>query len=291
MFVAKIVCDSVYEEDMRESRLTTMELRYPRIIHSEFMTHRRFSRNAASSRAIPVRKMITDVEERPFTPWHWGAAQKGMQAYQEIEPEKKEAARQMWLIARDDAVRVAWGLNDLGLHKQIINRLLEPFQWITVIVSGCEGAWANFFDLRCHEAAEPHMQKIARLARDVYTGGIPDRLKFGDWHLPYISKEERDVFSNTQLAKISAARCARVSYLTHSGQRDPGEDLALYERLVGQNPKHASALEHPARVHGWSVHAAAWASNFDSCWVQLRKHVPREAVNSMSEVGVYDEHW
>jgi thymidylate synthase ThyX len=244
MFKARVICDSAWAD----SRLTTMELTYPRIVHSEFMTHRRFSRNAASSRAIPIRKMIRDVEETPFVPIHWGAAQRGMQAYQEISPEKQEDAKQGWLIARDDAVKAAWMLNDFGLHKQIVNRLLEPFQWMTVVCSGCEPAWANFFDLRCHEAAEPHMQLLANMARREYEAGTPTELGLHDWHLPYIQHQDMEMMSNMQLAKVSAARCARVSYLTHDGRRDVSEDLALYERLVGQNPKHASALEHTARA-------------------------------------------
>lgn len=264
-----------------------MELRYPRIIHSEFMTHRRFSRNAASSRAIPIRSMIREVEERPFVPIHWGLAQKGMQAYEELQGEKRESAQQMWLLARDEAVKAAWSLNSFGLHKQVINRLLEPFQWITVIVSGCEGAWANFFHLRCHEAAEPHMQKIAKLAMEMYQDAQPTMLMIGDWHLPYILREERKEFSPWQMAKISAARCARVSYLTHAGERDPSEDLALYERLVGGDPKHASALEHAAMVID-SHPTNRMNGNFDIPWVQLRHMVPKESVDRMKNVGVYD---
>lgn len=285
MFNAKIIADSTPEDG--SSRLTTMELCYPRIIHAEFMTHRLFSRNAASSRAIPVAMMIHSVEEEPFIPIHWGAVQKGMQAYTEIPEADQGTANVYWMQARNMALESVRKLISLGLHKQVVNRLLEPFQWITVIASGCEPAWANFFHLRCHKMAEPHINMIANLARIVYEEQKPDVLRDREWHLPYISADERATIEDSIfLAKVSAARCARVSYLTHDGKRDVVEDRKLFDKLAGGSRVHASAMEHPAKL---VVDGEGFTSNFDPCWRQLRKMIPKEAVRRMQDVGKHDD--
>jgi hypothetical protein len=142
-YSAKILADSVGAHGVR---LTTFELCYPRMIHSEFMTHRMISRNAASSRAIPVEKMIKRVEEDPVEPLFWGANQKGMQAHQALTGLSLSLAQGYWEDAQYQAVSFARRLADVGAHKQIVNRILEPFSWITVIASATE--WGNFINLR-----------------------------------------------------------------------------------------------------------------------------------------------
>jgi hypothetical protein len=285
---AKVIADSVAPNGCR---LTTMEWIYPRMIHSEIMTHRKLSRNSASSRAIPLAKMIKRVQENPVFPIHWGANQKGMQAEEELPLDKKLIAAQDWLYARDNATEKAESLEELGVHKQIGNRLLEPWMWITVVVSATN--FENLFGLRCHSAAEPHFQNLACKVREIYDASTPQEMKWGDWHLPYVgSKYEKDahvpfysISDLSDLPKVSAGRCARVSYLTQDGKRDPAEDIALYERLAGSFPLHASPLEHPAQAvdpHGepypvTKTRYRDWG-NFDAGWLQFRKFHENENI-------------
>lgn len=258
--------------------LITLELEYPRFIHSEFMTHRVFSRNAASSRAIPVKKMLEQVKTNPVVPHHWGQNQAGMQARTEISPDRREEAEHQWRRAAGHAAYFAEQLHGLGLHKQIVNRLLEPFQWMKTIVTATE--WDNFFELRRHPDAEPHMQLLAERIWEACIESEPvlrpADASLDSWHLPYIQPYERAGAARSALAlgagpvlaRISAARCARVSYLTHDG-REPSaqEDLDLFERLAGSRPMHASPLEHQAVATEVSD---LWSGNFRG-WVQFRK--------------------
>lgn len=243
---ATVIADSISSYGIR---ITTLQLKYPRFIHSEFMTHRVFSRNAASSRAIPVAKMIEQVQHDPALPIHWGLNQPGMQASKEhTDP---AAARFAWFCAAQAAASQAQQLNDLGLHKQIVNRVLEPFQWMHTIVTATE--WDNFFDLRCHPDAQPEFQALANAIHTAMNESSPvERASSiqratSSWHLPYVSYDERAHLHPHTLPKISAARCARVSYLKHDGTAPSIEDdLALFDRLVGSKPLHASPIEHQA---------------------------------------------
>ncbi|OYW85209.1 hypothetical protein B7Z17_02715, partial [Candidatus Saccharibacteria bacterium 32-49-10] len=237
----KIVADSVSEIG---DRLTTMEVTFPRMVLAEFNTHRAFSRNSASSRAIPVEKQLQRIMDDPFVPVWWGRKQSGMQADYELEGHDREQAEAEWLAARNSAVSHVQRLLELGLHKQITNRLLEPFMWHTVIVTATE--WSNFFALRANPMAQPEIRVIAEMMRDLYAESKPMLVKYGEWHLPLIQPEERDgEFEFSENArKISAARCARVSYLTHDGKRDLEADLKLYDRLASAG--HMSPFEHVA---------------------------------------------
>ncbi len=183
-----------------------------------------------------------------------------------------------WLAARDYALGAAEGMLDQGLHKQSANRLLEPWMWITVIVTGNEGAWNNFFALRCHHEAEPHIQKIAGMAREVRSQSIPQKLSAGQWHLPLIGfidddgVDERLTWPDVIQVKVSVGRCARVSYLTHDGIRDVQADIDLHDRLLVS--KHFSPFEHVAQ----SVHYSGpeFEGNFGEGWVQYRKTLKGE---------------
>lgn len=257
---AAVLLDSVSPSG---DRLTSFEVTYPRMVHSELMTHRVFSRNAASSRAIPVARMIQRVLDDPAMPVEWGKNQAGMQSAGFADDWTEERAREMWLCARDEAVRAAQQLSGLGLHKQIVNRVLEPFAWITVIITATD--YDGFFRQRASRhspLAQPELRYVADMMLELYDASTPDNLCYGDWHTPYIQPGE--VFACTAPARsldppdvelrkqISVARCARVSYLTQSGVRDHDKDLELYERLVGASPLHASPLEHvatPIRPH------------------------------------------
>lgn len=277
MHFARVLADSVFEG----SRLTTLEVTFPRIVLAEVNTHRRFSRNSASSRAIPVEKMIRMVQESPYVPGEWGSNQKGMQAGEELSPERIEQARNGWLSARDAAVAHAQQLLELGLHKQLTNRLLEPFMWHTAIISSTE--WDNFFHLRCHPAAHPDIRITAEKMQAAIRLSAPEALRIGQWHLPLIFKEDREVaesfFSPMSseaeywglLQKISVGRCARVSYLTHDGRRDLQADVQLHDSLLVNG--HMSPFEHVARP--WTLADDPDTGNFD-CWVQYRKTIPQE---------------
>lgn len=259
-FAAKVILDSVGPDGQR---LTTSQLTYPRFIHAEFMTHREFSRNASSSRAIPVAKMIEQVRTNPAMPIHWGANQPGMQAHAELSLGGIEMAKRAWWEAALEAVENAEVMNKLGLHKQVVNRVLEPYQWMHVIVTTV--SHTNFDGLRRHADAQPEIKHLADIWAEARDKSTPQQLAHGEWHLPYITQADvenvvsyllrgritRDMPSMEQrfhmLAQVSAARCARVSYLTHDGQTPTIEkDLELYDRLAGSQPIHASPLEHQA---------------------------------------------
>lgn len=273
-YAAKIVADSISEAG---DRLTTMEVTFPRMVLAEFNTHRVFSRNSASSRAIPIGKQIERVENDPFIPIYWGKNKSGMQADEELYDEDQKLAVQEWLRARDDAVHQARHLVSLDVHKQIVNRLLEPFMWHTVIVTATE--WDNFFALRAHEDAQPEIRHIAKMMLSLHQKSKPCILNLGDWHLPLIQPDEYDgVFEYSEDArKVSSARCARVSYLTHYGTRDLHADITLYDRLVSGG--HMSPLEHIATPEFFS-HPGGMSSSFHGNfrgWKQFRKFVPNES--------------
>lgn len=244
MIKAEIVEDSI---SPKGARITTLKLEYPRFIHSEFMTHRAFSRNASSSRAIPVSKMIAQVKETPAMPIHWGKNQPGMQAKEELNLVDILTAKTIWIEAAAKASESARALNEMGAHKQIVNRLLEPFQIMKTVVTATD--WDNFFELRCHPDAQPEIQDLANKIRKAMKYNTPREIYYGDWHLPFVNEDERIKLTHSPntLLEVSTARCARVSYLTHEGQIPSIEkDIALYERLVGSVPRHASPCEHQA---------------------------------------------
>ncbi len=272
---AAVVADSFNTSPSVGVRLLTLQLRYPRFIHAEFMTHRVFSRNASSSRAIPVAKMIEQVRKEPAMPIHWGKNQPGMQARAEVEDTTE--AIQSWRRAARQAADIAEHMNAIGLHKQVANRILEPFQFINVIVSATE--WTNFFALRDHEDADPTIRELAVTMKRAIdeSKSVTRRWVSGvsteeEWHLPYITDKERKLLRLEALIQCSAARCARVSYNTHDGATpDPEQDMALYERLVGSKPIHASPVEHQARCSERSYHYA----NFQG-WQQHRETVEKQ---------------
>lgn len=239
-------------------RVDTLLLRYPRCIHSKFMTHRVFSRNSASSRAIPVSKLIDDILADPFVPLVWGKNQRGMQSNEECtnpilgnynglaEGIDREHA---WLLARDDAILWAKRFTVAGYHKQIVNRLLEPWMHITVVVTSTE--WDNFFALRDHPDAEPHIAILARAIKVAMASAQVQPLKPEQWHLPFVAyddffRTEHDHADNIDKAiKLSVARCASTSYKTVEGfDMSLDRAIELHDKLISSTPIHASPLEH-----------------------------------------------
>ncbi len=272
---AKILLDSI---STGGRRLTTWELTYPRFVHAELMTHRLFSRNSASSRAIPNEKLRQRVKDDPAMPLWWGKNQAGMQAREELSDDpwfgtyvdggprqgmsERDSARMEWLRARDLMLEASERLAKIGLHKQLCNRLIEPWMFITVIVSAT--TFDNWFHLRDHKDAQPEIAWVAREMHKVYKGTAPTELKIGEWHLPLVHVQDwidaaalipGDPDRQTvigMLKKVSVGRCARVSYLTHDGKRDLREDVALHDRLIAGmttgDPLHMSPFEHVAQA-------------------------------------------
>lgn len=272
MYSAKILKDSLA---LCGSRLTTMEVTFPRIVLSEFNTHRIASKNSASSRAIPSQKIIARVIDNPFIPIYWGKNEKGMQATSELSITEQHEANEIWLSARDSMVDHVKRLLKVGVHKQIANRLLEPFIWQTVIVSATH--WDNFFNLRCDEDAQPEIRKIAVMMRDLFNSVKPnsDLSQTFNWHFPLVESAEFDElyksFSFEDIKKICVGRCARVSYLTHDGIRDPQADIDLANKLLLSG--HMSPFEHAAE----GLSSNLQRGNFTG-WMQYRKQIPNESV-------------
>lgn len=242
MYEAKILADSMSPAGVR---LTTIQITLPRFELPALNTHRDFARNSASSRAIPVEKQIERILADPYIPEVFGKNQRGMQS--ELELLDQDGARNDWLLARDSAIYHAKAQMRRETHKQIANRLLEPFMWQTCIITATN--WRNFFALRMHKDAQAEIRKVACMMYEVMGASSPISLKEGEWHLPLVQGiDASDIVLRYDIhhaAQISAGRCARVSYLTHDGRRDLSADLGLVERLGIAG--HMSPFEHPAR--------------------------------------------
>lgn len=305
----------------------TVRMRYPRIIHGEIMTHRMFSRNARSSRAVPVKTMLNEVRDIPFVPWHWGKNQKGMQADEECNEIVWNQLVQMplagsgyghpldwkgkeiettgvdrddaWLMAAKRAFQSAEAFMNAGYHKQIPNRLLEPFSWIDTLITSTH--WSNFLWLRDHEDAEPHLQDLARLVKQAIDEAEFQELAPGEWHLPYITADDlkeanfgpSQTPANNWLCQISAARCARISYKPFDGDASYERELDRYNMLVTADRVHASPLEHQATPDSFNRLVCEYAGEIDYSdpettwrnphlhgnlpgWIQYRKTVDGE---------------
>lgn len=301
MIKATIVADSISAHTGQ--RITTFELDYPRFIHAEMLTHRQFSRNSASSRAIPIDKMIELVETNTATPIYWGLNQAGMQAKKEHDDMGKELSMALWLKAKDYAVGVAKELQSLGLHKQIVNRVLEPFQMIKVLVTATN--YDNFFNLRCHKDAQPEIKHLADLMYQAMQKSIPEVLKAGEWHTPYVhhyrnengeleyyvlDKNYKEFLSKDDAIKVSCSCSAQISY--RNNDTSLRKAISIYDKLVNSSPVHASAFEHCATPIDGSVdeelgtdtgitHFLPYnGDSFTPCsgnfvnWVQYRQLIP-----------------
>ena len=258
-------------------RLTSWVLTYQRFIHAELMTHRAFSRNSSSSRAIPQHRLREQVLNDPAMPIYWGKNQSGMQAREELHPTEADMAKRTWLSARDEAVAWSDRLAEVGLHKQLANRLLEPWMLITTIVSATD--YENWFHLRDHPDAQPEIAWVAKEMRRIYDKATPQTLHEGAWHLPFIregdmewvmeQRESSPAFGIRGMIKLSVARCARVSYLNHDGTMDRHKDIELHDRLALSG--HWSTFEHAAMA----LSDSSQSGNFFG-WKQYRKTFSNE---------------
>ena len=256
--IARVVADSISPQGQR---ITTFELEYPRIIHSELMTHRLFSRNAMSSRAIPIKKMIAQVQQNPAMPVKFGKNQPGMQDagdHNELIDAGYEPAT-WWGLAGLSAARFAEGFADAGYHKQIANRLLEPFQRMKTVLTATD--FENFWWLRVDKDADPTIFALAEAMKKAFDESEPEPLKVGEWHTPYVDhvyinddefdgycvldEDNKPVMLTVEEAKaISASCCAQVSYRVLNNTKDKALDI--YGKLLSGNKVHASPFEHQA---------------------------------------------
>ena len=225
-------------------RVTTVQIRLPLVVWPEFLTHRTFSRNARSNRAVPSRVLIREVLANPFVPEFWGRNQAGMQAGKELTGLRRWIARKTWLWARYPAIAAAWIMAKAGLHKQDANRVLNPWQWIDAVVTAGEAEWQACFALRCHPAADPKIQKIAEMIRKGIEDSVPRQLKWGQWHTPYYPEA---IYGTHEYASCGA--CARVSYSCFDGTHSIEANAALGLRLAMEKPAHASPLEHVLQAY------------------------------------------
>lgn len=256
--------------------ITTFELQYPRIIHAELLTHRLFSRNTASSRAVPVNKMLTRILKNPFIPEYFGKNKSGMQASEEVPEYSKEIATRVWRDALTNALETSQDLTDLKVHKQLANRVTEPFQYIQCVVTAT--AFKNWYRLRNHEAAQPEIQLLAKAMYEADCGAKIDDLIPGEWHLPYIDTEDdRELaLPLNDAILVSVARCARVSYfLREGGKSNIEKDLKLAQRLAVES--HMSPFEHVA----CATPVKCMIGNFHS-FMQLRKFFYTESNGDIS---------
>jgi thymidylate synthase ThyX len=313
---AQVIADS---HNVWGQRLTTFRLHYPRFIHAEFMTHRMFSRNASSSRAIPVAKVLDQVHEQPATPIHWGVNQAGMQAageqdvpinfqgycrnaygdYEDVEFDRDDA----WTEAADSAAFYAQAFSDAGYHKQVVNRIVEPFQFMNVVISATD--YNNFFYLRDHDDADPNIRELAHVMLTAYNRSLPETLRNGEYHTPYVNHVRgkdgvlRYFSGDTEITvedaiKISASCAAQASYRRLDTSLEKA--IEIYDRLAGSEPIHASPFEHvatPFTEHEYMARKDAldmlerkevdhalqvmYKGNFMG-WTQIRKDLPNENI-------------
>lgn len=290
----KVLCDSITYSG---TRLTTLELEYPRFILAELNTHRMISKNSASSRAIPQNAMHQHLRETPAVPVVWGSNKPGMQAGEPLGKTQREAAEAVWIAARDQMLSHSTILFQTGVHKQLANRITEPWMMMKTVASATE--WRNLLHLRNHQDAQPEFCELAQQIQAALQLHVPQQLKAGEWHVPYVTSK-RDSYGELhyysgdeeltidQAIKVSASCCAQVSY--RKTDTSVAKALDIYNKLIDSKPVHASPVEHQATpqpspsMKAWPqgvTHVDRdgnyWSGNFKH-WIQYRKLVPGEAV-------------
>lgn len=265
LYGAEVVVDEVVSRGVEQTYDLSIAGAYPNFLANGVVVHN--SRNSESSRAVPYRLKRARVLDNPAVPVTWPLEKPGMQGGTAVTDSDAEIAEELWLSARDAAVEMADALTrfteipDINpddhylvcpsepIHKSVANRLLEPFMWHTATVTAVD--WQGFFRQRSNhhtDMAQPELAAVATIVEDLYLANVPQLITDGGWHLPYIRPEEFGEFTVEVLRKLSVARCARTSYLTHAGTRDVEKDFVLYDRLVepGDGPPHASPFQHVA---------------------------------------------
>ena len=265
MITASIIKDSINISDPSRPRLTTMELEYPRYIHGEIMTHRMLSRNAQSSRAVPVANTLK-INEDYVKPLVWGRNKAGMSSEDTLEGIELESAKQLWDTAAQHAFTISDRLAKVNLHKQWSNRITEPFSTIKVIISATE--YDNMLWLRDDpEAAQPEIVELARKMKAAFTSSKPEELIAGQWHLPYIAivrsssgdtylDSSGDALTLDEARMISASCCAQISFRKLNDSKEKAIDI--YKRLFSGPKPHLSPVEHVAMAHVEEYSGNSW---------------------------------
>lgn len=287
---AKVLKDSISPAGIR---LLSYECQYPRIVHSELMTHGMLSKNAASSRAIPFNKMKEQLTGRPV---RFGQANPGMQDKGEDHTAliNGYTPEEWWRLAVLSATKFSEGFYEAGYHKQVYNRLTEPGQMIKTVITGTE--WNNFLWLRDHGAADPTLAELARCIREAKEASTPELLYPGEWHLPYIHTtrhksghmlywidgryiEEDDCYLENGLTledaiKVSSARTAAVSFRNVDYGVEKSSDV--FDKLVGDERKHGSAMEHQATpMKPWNSYLGV-NTDYPGSWEVGVSHMDRD---------------
>lgn len=285
MIKVEILADSV---NPKGRRLTTFLLTYPRFIHAELMTHRVFSRNAASSRAIPFRKLAGATYDEPAWPEKWGLEQKGMNMGDEIAIPARAQAPLSRLLGHIFETLINLQATT-GLHKSILNRYLEPWAHITTIFTGTDEGFANFFSLRANPHADDTFQVLAYRMLHRYMRANPRACYWGDWHMPEFNGGEWTSDFGANL-RIAVARCARLSYLTHEGVFDSKADIAMHDRL--RDNRHWSPFEHVAQAVERHKRSN-WDNDYYCGWFQYRKMHDNEncKVANLDEIMAAKPDW
>ncbi len=247
MYGAKVIADSATKKGCR---VRTVLLTVWRPILAEVNTHRMLSKSVPSSRAISVERMLKRINNNPALPVWWGKRDgPGMQAMTELQGDELQIVQDAWSKARDTMVDMAKFLSDQGLHQQITNRLIEPWMETTMVVTGT--GWANLLRQRCHPFAQPEFRVVAEALKVALTESKPILRDPGmapkyQWHLPFITLEEREEYDPQVCIRLSTARCARASYFQFDGTFSVEMDISLYMKLINAEPKHIGPFEHQA---------------------------------------------
>ena len=279
---AKVVAHSKSPEGVE---IVTFELEYPRFIHGELMTHRMFSRNAASSRAIPVRRQLELINDDMAGPVHWGKNQAGMQAEEELSGLGIEQAQRTWRRAGESVINAAKEMLDIGVHKQVTNRMVEPWSHIKVVLTATE--YDNWYYLRDHADAQPEIKALAQAMKTAVDDSEAKPLIRGEWHMPYFEDGYWGPDMETSLKDalaVSSSCCAQVSYRKLDDSIEKAR--MIFDKLITSKPEHASPMEHQATpmpktfgINHWTDIAGVthqdrnqklWSGNFRG-WIQHRQ--------------------
>ena len=227
---------------VKPCRITTLEVIMPKFLVAQLNTHRTFSRNSASSRAIPIFKSIQNVLEAPVTPLDYGtpANGKGMQPKSSLTGLRRLLAGAVWQTSMYLAIASAYLLNHIGLHKQFTNRLLEPYTYTKVLITSTE--WENFLTLRDHGAAQDAMQEVAKAIRVALNNSVTYVINDGYWYLPYVGIFPQK--PTTEQFDISVSCCAQVSFRTLDDNATKAKRVVA--SLLNDDVKHWSPFEHIA---------------------------------------------
>lgn len=282
MIAAKIVADSINQHG---DRLTTFELTLPKSLVAQFNTHRMIARNSASSRAIPTAKVIEQVLDDPYLPT-WHRNKKGMQPGEKVDDEHAGLLDALNLNLRLTVIDYVKRMAALGAAKEDINRYLEPWMWTTIVATATE--WENYFKQRDHEDTQSAHALLARKMREAMDGSnaverfSPGVAEHDLWHLPYVTDIERATLRVEILPRISAVRCARVSYGRQGVATDVMDELRRYDDFPRLG--HWSPLEMPCRSDwGWHGPFRGWRS--------LRKFYGGESGTDRHGTQHSDERW